>query len=163
MNIRAAAAESQNRFMDASFTRQSPPSEHLAHPGPEELEVTIKSHRTYMNLTDAFFKQTFARNLRRRRQSPPNQSNQPGPLPRAKTSLRCSSNSRRRAPVFNGGEKCSVAGAGRGPKGKPRYHNQGPTRQAAQSPSSRQGGLQGAQGGVERSFANLQWATDTLD
>src|SRR5262249_57051766 len=46
--------------MDASFTRQSPPSEHLAHPGPEELEVTIKSHRTYMNLTDAFFKQTFA-------------------------------------------------------------------------------------------------------
>src|SRR5262249_29916012 len=47
--------------MDASFPRQSPPSEHLAHPGPEELEVTIKSHRTYMNLTDAFLKQTFAR------------------------------------------------------------------------------------------------------
>jgi hypothetical protein len=32
-------------------------------PPIRELEVTIESHQTYMNLTDAFFKQTFVVDL----------------------------------------------------------------------------------------------------
>jgi hypothetical protein len=32
-------------------------------PQIRELEVTIKSHQTYMNLTDVFFKQTFVVDL----------------------------------------------------------------------------------------------------
>jgi hypothetical protein len=35
----------------------------IVSPPIRELEVTIKSHQTYMNLTDVFFKQTFVVDL----------------------------------------------------------------------------------------------------
>src|SRR5262249_23032787 len=64
VNIRAAAAASQNRFMEASFTRQSPPSRTSSPSRAEQgvnalsswrAEVTSTSHRASVNLTDAFF------------------------------------------------------------------------------------------------------------